>query len=62
MAEIDPNPPVTFLQTRQSAKSRFCKLEIYEAAVCDFTLWPRNNESKELAIARLVELTRVPAY
>ncbi|BBL60777.1 hypothetical protein MKFW12EY_43900 (plasmid) [Methylomonas koyamae] len=30
---VDPKRPVTLLQTGQSAKARFCKLEGYKAAV-----------------------------
>jgi hypothetical protein len=34
---IDPNPPVKFLSTGQSAKPRFRELECFEAAIGDFT-------------------------
>ncbi|WP_231879400.1 hypothetical protein [Methylomonas koyamae] len=33
IVETDPKRPVTLLQTGQSAKARFCKLEGYKAAV-----------------------------
>jgi len=33
----DPKRPVALLQTGQSAKARFCKLESYKAAVGDLT-------------------------
>jgi hypothetical protein len=35
--DIDPFLPVTFLQTGQSAKSRFCELEGHKAAIGDLT-------------------------
>jgi hypothetical protein len=33
-----PLRPVSFLQSGSSAKSNFCELEFYEAAVADLTL------------------------
>lgn len=35
---IDPKPSVSFLQTGQSARSRFCELDCSEAALCDLNL------------------------
>jgi hypothetical protein len=37
MPAIDPFLPVAFLQTGQSAKSRFCELEGHKAAIGDLT-------------------------
>jgi len=37
-AKTDPFLPVTILQTGQSAKSRFCELEGYKAAIGELTL------------------------
>jgi len=34
----DPKPSVSFLQTGQSAKSRFCELDCSEAALGDLNL------------------------
>jgi hypothetical protein len=42
LSPTDPHRPVPFLETGQSAKSRFCELECSEAAIGDFTL-PANN-------------------
>ena len=38
MTAIDPQRPIRFLQTGQSAKSRFCELECSEAAIGDLNL------------------------
>jgi hypothetical protein len=34
----DPKRSISFLQTGQSAKSRFCELKCSDAAIGDFTL------------------------
>jgi hypothetical protein len=56
----DPNPPVTFLETGQSAKSRFCELEFSEAAIGDFTLPAMTGRSTLKNAAHLSVCYRVP--
>jgi len=43
MRALDPKRSISFLQTGQSAKSMFCKLECSEAAIDDFTLPAMNR-------------------
>jgi hypothetical protein len=45
MQTIDPNLPVAFLQTGQSAKSSSCELEGYKAAIGDLTQSARKSQS-----------------
>ncbi len=44
----DPQRPIRFLQTGQSAKSRFCELECSEAAIGDLNLPARNGRWRSL--------------
>jgi hypothetical protein len=43
-AAFDPFLPVAFLQTGQSAKSRFCELEGYKAAIGDLNQTANSNQ------------------
>ena len=46
LSPTDPHRPVPFLETGQSAKSRFCELECSEAAIGDFTLSATTSRSR----------------